>query len=119
MNGENEQGSGTESQVYTGDKDERVAMDGSKTPALAQKTKGNEAPGERKPDLSPPTRRGLPKISVSTSEPVVDASGDFSIFVVIENPFDVSITVYSVQTHIPVELIDTVWLQKYRTAVLA
>ncbi len=59
------------------------------------------------------TIRGALRVTVSTSEPIVDASGDFSIFVVIENPFDVPITVYSVQTHIPVELVDTVWVQKY------
>jgi len=50
--------------------------------------------------------RGNLSILVSSSEPVVTASGDFSIFVEIRNPFDVPVTVYSVQTHIPTELVD-------------
>jgi hypothetical protein len=58
-------------------------------------------------------KRGTLKANVSTSEPVVDSSGDFSIFVIIENPYDVPITLYSVQTHIPVQLIDSIWYQRF------
>jgi hypothetical protein len=50
--------------------------------------------------------RGSLRLSVTTSSPKVIAGTDFSIFTVIQNPFDVPITVYQVQTHIPIELID-------------
>lgn len=50
--------------------------------------------------------RGSLRLSVTTSSPQVTAGTDFSIFVLIQNPFDVPITIYQVQTHIPVELID-------------
>lgn len=50
--------------------------------------------------------RGSLRLSVTTSSPQVMAGTDFSIFVLIQNPFDVPITIYQVQTHIPVELID-------------
>lgn len=63
--------------------------------------------------------RGAIKLEVSTSEPVVTASSGFSIFVVIRNPFDVPITVYAVETHIPIELADLVWLQRQTLAARA
>ena len=50
--------------------------------------------------------RGSLRLNVSTSSPQVGAGSDFSIFVVIQNPFDVPITIHQVQTHIPVELLD-------------
>jgi len=50
--------------------------------------------------------RGSLRLGITTSSPQIAAGTDFSIFVVIQNPFDVPITVYQVQTHIPVELID-------------
>jgi hypothetical protein len=50
--------------------------------------------------------RGSLRLNVSTSSPQIRAGSDFSIFVVIQNPFDVPITVNQVQTHIPVELLD-------------
>jgi hypothetical protein len=50
--------------------------------------------------------RGSLRLAVSTSSPPISAGSDFSIFVVIQNPFDVPITSYQVQTHIPVELVD-------------
>jgi hypothetical protein len=50
--------------------------------------------------------RGSLRLSVSTSSPQIGAGSDFSIFVVIQNPFDVPITINQVQTHIPVELLD-------------
>jgi hypothetical protein len=34
------------------------------------------------------------------------AGSDFSIFVLVQNLFDVPVTIHEVQTHIPVELID-------------
>jgi hypothetical protein len=34
------------------------------------------------------------------------AGSDFSIFVIVRNPFDVPITLHQVETHIPVELMD-------------
>jgi hypothetical protein len=50
--------------------------------------------------------RGSLRLNVSTSSPQIGAGSDFSIFVVIQNPFDVPITINQVQTHIPVELLD-------------
>jgi hypothetical protein len=50
--------------------------------------------------------RGSLRMSVTTSNQQVMAGSNFSIFVIIQNPFDIPITVYQVQTHIPVELID-------------
>jgi hypothetical protein len=41
------------------------------------------------------------------------AGSDFSIFVNIHNPFEVPITIYQVQTHIPVELIDVNWTRQH------
>jgi hypothetical protein len=50
--------------------------------------------------------RGSLRLNVSTSSPQIGAGSDFSIFVVIQNPFDVPITINQVQTHIPIELLD-------------
>ena len=50
--------------------------------------------------------RGSLRINVTTSSPQVSAGTDFSIFVIIQNPFDVPITIYKVETHVPVDLID-------------
>jgi hypothetical protein len=50
--------------------------------------------------------RGSLRLNINTSSPQVTAGSDFSIFVVIQNPFDVPITIQQVQTHIPIELID-------------
>lgn len=50
--------------------------------------------------------RGSLRLQVNTSNPRVSAGSHFSIFVTIQNPFDVPITVYQVETHIPVELMD-------------
>jgi hypothetical protein len=50
--------------------------------------------------------RGSLRLTVNTSSPQVTAGSDFSIFVIIQNPFDVPITIHQVQTHIPIELID-------------
>jgi hypothetical protein len=50
--------------------------------------------------------RGSLRLSVTTSSPQVTAGSDFSIFVLLQNPFDVPITIYQVQTHIPIELVD-------------
>jgi hypothetical protein len=55
--------------------------------------------------IQPPVRGSL-RLHINTSSPQVTAGSDFSIFVVIQNPFDVPITIHQVQTHIPVELID-------------
>jgi hypothetical protein len=50
--------------------------------------------------------RGSLRLNVAASSQYVTAGSDFSIFIVIQNPFDVPITIYNVLTHIPVELID-------------
>jgi len=52
--------------------------------------------------------RGALKIDVSASTSLVSAGKEFSIYVVIHNPFDVPITLHSTETHIPVELSDKI-----------
>lgn len=52
--------------------------------------------------------RGALKIDVSTSTNLVSAGKEFSIYVVIHNPFDVPITLHRTETHIPVELSDEI-----------
>jgi hypothetical protein len=53
--------------------------------------------------------RGALKLEVSASTPVVSAGTEFSIYVVIRNPFPVPVTIHSTETHIPVELSDELW----------
>lgn len=65
------------------------------------------------PPSEKPTR-GAIKVEVSTSEPIITSASDFSIFVVIRNPYNVPITIYSVQTHIPIELLDVIWEANYK-----
>ena len=48
--------------------------------------------------------RGALKIEVSTSEASITAASEFSIFVVIRNPYDVPINIYSVSHSDKVEL---------------
>jgi hypothetical protein len=52
-----------------------------------------------------PTRGSL-RLSASASSAQIVAGSDFSIFVNIQNPYDVPITIYKVDTHIPIELLD-------------
>lgn len=58
-----------------------------------------------------PVSRGALKLEVSASKPTIVAGEEFSLFVVIRNPYQVPIVVYTVQTHIPVELVDMVDLR--------
>jgi hypothetical protein len=57
-------------------------------------------------EAGPGPTRGSLRMSVSPSSAQIVAGSDFSIFVNIQNPYDVPITIYRVDTHIPVELID-------------
>ncbi len=50
--------------------------------------------------------RGPLSLTASLSTPTITAGNDFSIFVTIQNPYDVPVTLYDVQTHLPVELVD-------------
>jgi hypothetical protein len=50
--------------------------------------------------------RGFPGITVTTASVQTQAGSDFSIFVIIQNPFDVPITLGQIETHLPVELYD-------------
>jgi hypothetical protein len=59
----------------------------------------------------PAVSRGDLQVQVSASKPTIVAGQEFSVFVVINNPFDVPIILYSVETQIPVELIDIVGRQ--------
>lgn len=52
--------------------------------------------------------RGALKIDVSTSTNLVSAGKEFSIYVVIHNPFDIPITLHRTETHIPIELSDEI-----------
>lgn len=51
-----------------------------------------------------PVSRGDLKIEVEVSKPLIVAGEQFSVFVSIQNPFEVPVIVYSVETMIPVEL---------------
>ncbi len=65
----------------------------------------------RAPKPDEPLLRGALKLEASTSTPVVSAGKEFSIYVVIRNPFPVPVTIHSTETHIPVELSDEIWRQ--------
>jgi hypothetical protein len=58
--------------------------------------------------------RGSLRFNLTASSAQVTAGSDFSIFVLIQNPFDVPITIYQVHTHIPVELVDINGRKLYR-----
>ncbi len=64
------------------------------------------------------TSRGDLQIQVSTSKPTNVAGEEFSVFVVISNPYEVPITLYSVETQIPVELIDVAERQRRKAAIM-
>ncbi len=69
--------------------------------------------------FSPPTMlRGDLHVRVSASKPTVVAGQEFSVFVVVNNPFEVPITLYSVETQIPVEIVDIVEKQRRRSALI-
>lgn len=53
--------------------------------------------------------RGALKIEASTSTPNIVAGTEFSIYVVIRNPFQVPVTIHTIETHIPIELSDETW----------
>lgn len=57
--------------------------------------------------------RGALKLEVSTSTPLVSAGSEFSIYVVIKNPFTVPVTIYGIETHIPIELSDEIWRKRH------
>jgi hypothetical protein len=70
-----------------------------------------DATGSVRKPLEPSSKatfpiRGSLRLTVNASSPQVTAGADFSIFVIIQNPFELPITIYRVQTHIPVELVD-------------
>ena len=50
--------------------------------------------------------RGSLKLEASTSTPLTLAGEEISIYVVIRNPFLVSVIIHSTETHIPVSLAD-------------
>ena len=56
--------------------------------------------------MIPAPVRGSISLRVSASSPETVAGSDFSIFVIVHNPFEVPVTLYQVQTHTPVELMD-------------
>jgi hypothetical protein len=58
--------------------------------------------------------RGALQIQVRASKPTIIAGQEFSVFVVINNPFDVPIILHSVETQIPVELVDVYGKQRQR-----
>jgi hypothetical protein len=65
----------------------------------------------------PVTSRGDLQIQVSASKPTIVAGQEFSVFVVIDNPFEVPIVLYSVETQIPVELVDVAARQLRRASL--
>lgn len=50
--------------------------------------------------------RGSVRLNVAASSQYVTAGSNLSVFVVIQNQFDVPITTYNVLTHILIQLID-------------
>jgi hypothetical protein len=50
--------------------------------------------------------RGAIELTVAAASPQTTAGSDFSIFVIVRNPFEVPITLHQVETHIPIELMD-------------
>lgn len=73
---------------------------------------GNQPPEECPDHATPPNPpgespvRGFPGLTVAATTQLTTAGSAFSIFVLVQNPFDVPITLHQVQTHIPVELVD-------------
>lgn len=70
-----------------------------------------------KSKVSPPLKnaislRGALKLEPQTSTPIVSAGSEFSIYVTIRNPFSIPISLYSTETHIPVELSDQIWKKR-------
>ena len=57
-------------------------------------------------DHPPPPVRGSLEILASAASPQIVAGSAFSIFVKVQNPFDVPIRLFQVETHIPVDLRD-------------
>lgn len=62
--------------------------------------------------------RGALKIETSTSTPTTSAGSEFSIYVIIRNPFSVPVTIYSTETHIPIELTDEIWRKSNKQKIL-
>ena len=69
------------------------------------------------PDKGKSAIRGSLRLEVSAATPAITSGSNFSIFVTIQNPFDVPVTVYQVLTHIPVELYDISSLRIYRARI--
>ena len=80
----------------------------------SQIIKANHSEASSKVDSNESLLRGALKIEASTSTPNVTAGMEFSIYVVIRNPFPVPVTIYSTETHIPVELSDEIWRQQQK-----
>lgn len=59
--------------------------------------------------------RGAIRVTVATSTENVIAGDEFSIFVTVQNPFEVPLTVHRVSTHIPVEFYDVEQRNRIRT----
>lgn len=68
--------------------------------------------------LPPTMLRGDLHIRVSASKPTIVAGQEFSVFVVISNPFEVPIVLYSVETQIPVDIVDIVEKQRRRVRLM-
>lgn len=90
---------------------EDVPQDGPPTssPTTTPETPpGNSGPlrTDQEAKIPPGPVRGFPGLTVAATSPQTTAGSDFSIFVLVQNPFDVPITVHNVQTHIPIELLD-------------
>lgn len=82
-------------------------------PAPLAESRQQESAGEPTADPAKGPVRGFLGLTVSATSPQTTAGTDFSIFVLVQNPFDVPITINQVQTHIPVDLIDVnLWRAK-------
>jgi hypothetical protein len=64
-----------------------------------------------------PISRGAIKIIISTSTTNLVAGQEFSIFVKIQNPFDIPISLVKVSTELPTELLDVDFLRREQKAI--
>jgi len=87
------------------------------TPRSTKVNDNNNITGSKKAHGEASYLRGALKIETSTSTPTTSAGSEFSIYVVIRNPFSVPVTIYSTETHIPIELTDEIWRKLHRQKI--
>lgn len=56
--------------------------------------------------------RGALKLETTSATPLVSAGKEFSIYLIIRNPFAIPVTIFGAETHIPIELNDELWRKR-------